>query len=189
MLLAPALVSLPVGLIQAIALAFPGIRATIRQAAADNNGFHYYWDEGITLGLVLVPLGGWLFGAVVALGVLIILTMPILSLRSPEVVATGSHLEKLEPGPRDHTAALVFCGLGATVLGITLWQFGGGGHIGDFPQALRRFFASSSGGYLYWPDAVWLVGVVLVAVGLTALTWGCVRVLIARARHGAGRSG
>lgn len=179
-LLAPALVALPVGLIQAVALAFPATRATIRQAAAGNNGFHYHWDEGILFHTFMVPFVGWLFGALVALGVMIILTMPILSLRSPTLAATGSHLEKLDSGQRDFTTAFVFCGLGATVLGITLWQFGDGGRIGEFPEDLRRFFNSSSGGHLYWPDGVWLLGVVLVAVGLAALAWGCVQVMRVR---------
>lgn len=61
------------------------------------------------------------------------------------------------------------------------WQFGKGGRIGEFPEDLRRFFNSSTGGYLYWPDAVWLLGLVLVMVGVLALAWGCVRVLHVRA--------
>lgn len=183
--IAPALVAIPVGVIQAIALIFPGVRAAITSAQADNDGFHYYWSEGIVSQLLLVPFAGWMIGACVALGVCLIVSLPILSLRSPTVVAGGSHIEKVEGGTRDSMTAFVFCGLGATMLGTVLWVFGDGGSLLDFGPDLTRFLSTLSYGYLDWDQAAWLIGVILVVPGVLAMAWGCVRVL--RARAGAAR--
>ncbi len=126
-LVAPGFVALPVGLIQAVATIVPGTRATIATATADNGGFHYYWAEGIAAQLFLVPFMGWILGMCAALGVCLILSLPVLSFRAPAVIRDGSHLEKVNPTDRDSTTAFVFCGLGATILGIGLWLFGDGG--------------------------------------------------------------
>lgn len=184
--IAPLFVALPVGVIQAIAVAMPGVRQTIDDATAANDGFHYWWSEGIGAQLALVPGAGYVIGMCVPLAVILIIVMPVLSLRAPDVAAEGSHLEKVEPGRRNATTAFVFVGLGATTLGIGLWAFGDGGSIVDFPEDLARFAEGASYGYYHWDDAMWLVGVVLVVLGVAAMAWGCLRVLVARGRVAAG---
>lgn len=179
-LVAPGLVAAPVGAILAVAVIFPGMREAITSSQADNSGFHYYWSEGIASQLLLVPLGGWVVGACVALGVCLIVTLPILSLRAPDAVISGSHIEKVEGAKRDRTAAFVFCGLGATVLGTVLWVFGDGGSILEFPRDLGWFLDGLSHGILDGEEAAWLFGVLFVVAGVLAMGWGCVRVLSAR---------
>ncbi|MDP3950812.1 hypothetical protein [Microbacterium sp.] len=185
-IVAPAFVALPVAVIQAIAVAFPSARQAIADAEAANSGFHYWWSEGMASQLFLVPLGGYVIGMCIPLGVALIITLPIVSIRAPHIAGAGSHLEKVAKGQRDSTTAFVFCGLGATVLGIILWVFGEGGSITEFPEDLGRFMQAMSYGYFYWDDAMWLLGVVFVVVGVALMGWGCVRVLFARARtaHG-----
>jgi len=182
---APLFVAVPVGVVQAIAVAFPGVRQTIDDATSANNGFHYWWSEGIGAQLGLVPGAGYVVGVCAPLAVMLIIVMPVLSIRAPRIAAEGSHLEKVEPGRRDAATAFVFVGLGATTLGIGLWAFGDGGSIIDFPEDLGRFLNVVSYGYVRWDEAVWLVGVVLVVLGVAAMAWGCVRVLIARGRAAA----
>lgn len=179
---APAFVAAPVALVQLIAVAFPGVRDAIADAQARNNGFHYYWDEGIGQQLFLVPLSGYAIGMCIALGVALILTLPIISIRAPHIASQGSHLEKVEGGKRVSTTAFVFVGLGATTLGIVLWQFGDGGHITEFPRDLGWFLQSLSYGYFDWEDGMWLFGVVFVVLGVAVMGWGCARVLFARGR-------
>lgn len=180
-LLAAALVSFPIGVIQAVAMIFPGAREAVTSTTMNNGGFHYYWSEGIVAQLFLVPFAGWIIGMCAALGVCLILSMPILSLRSPRVVATGSHIEEVSRAKRDSTTAFVFCGLGATVLGIGLWVFGDGGSILEFPADAARVLSELSRyGSVDWGDTMWLFGVGFVVVGVLAMGWGCVRVLSAR---------
>lgn len=180
-LIAAAFVSFPIGVIQAVAMVFPGAREAITTATVNNGGFHYYWSEGIVAQLFLVPFAGWIIGMCAALGVCLILTMPILSLRAPRIVATGSHIEEVSGAKRDSTTAFVFCGLGATTLGIGLWIFGDGGSILEFPgDAARVLSALARYGNVYWDDATWLFGVIFVVAGVIAMGWGCVRVLLAR---------
>lgn len=185
-IVAPAFVALPLAVIQAIAVAFPGVRQSIADAEAANGGFHYWWSEGVASQLFLVPLGGYVIGMCVPLGVALIITLPVISIRAPHIAGAGSHLEKVATGQRDSTTAFVFCGLGATVLGIILWAFGEGGSITEFPEDLGRFARAMSYGYFYWDDAVWLFGVVFVVVGVALMGWGCVRVLFARGRAARG---
>lgn len=180
-IIAPACVALPVAMIQAIAVAFPGVRQMIADAEADNSGFHYWWGE-VAEQLFLMPLGGYAIGMCVPLGVALIITMPVISIRAPHIAGAGSHLEKVAEGQRDSTTAFVFCGLGVTVLGISFWVFGEGGSIAEFPEDLGRLLQAMSYGYFYWGDALWLLGVVFVVVGVALMSWGCVRVLLARAR-------
>lgn len=182
---APLFVAVPVGIVQAVALAFPGVRQTIADATAANDGFHYWWSEGLGAQLALVPGAGYVVGMCAPLAVILIIVMPVLSLRAPSIAAEGSHLEKVEPGRRDAATAFVFVGLGATVLGIGLWGFGEGRSIGEFPEYLGRFVEALSYGYARWDEAVWLIGVVLIVLGVAAMAWGCVRVLIARRRSAA----
>lgn len=182
---APLFVAVPVGVVQAIAVAFPRVRQTIDDATSGNNGFHYWWSEGIGAQLGLVPGAGYVVGVCAPLAVMLIIVMPVLSIRAPRIAAKGSHLEKVEPGRRNAATAFVFVGLGATTLGIGLWAFGDGGSIIDFPEDLGRFLNAVSYGYVRWDEAVWLVGVVLVVLGVAAMAWGCVRVLIARGRAAA----
>lgn len=179
---APAFVAVPVAIIQAIGVAFPGVRQSIIDAQEANGGFHYWWSEGMTSQLFLLPLGGYVIGMCVPLGVALIIAMPVLSIRAPHIAGAGSHLEKVTAGQRDSTTAFVFCGLGATVLGIGLWSFGDGGSIAEFPEDLARFLQAASYGYFSWGDLVWLLGVVFVVVGVGLMGWGCVRVLFARGR-------
>ncbi len=183
---APAFVAVPVAVVQLIAVAFPGVRDAIADAQARNNGFHYYWDGGIGQQLFLVPLGGYVIGMCVALGVALILTLPIISIRAPHIAAQGSHLEKIEGRARMSTTAFVFVGLGATVLGIILWVLGDGGSILDFPEGVGRVFHSLSYGRIYWDDLIWPLGVVLVVAGVLLMAWGCARVLFARGRAARG---
>ncbi|MEV7619929.1 hypothetical protein AB0N59_07250 [Microbacterium sp. NPDC089321] len=183
--IAPLFVAVPVGVVQAVAVAFPGVRQTIDDATSANNGFHYWWSEGIGAQLALVPGAGYVVGVCAPLAVILIIVMPVLSLRAPRIAAEGSHLEKVEPGRRESATAFVFVGLGATTLGIGLWVFGDGGSIVEFPEGLGRFLNAVSYGYVPWDDAAWLAGVVLVVVGVAAMGWGCVRVLIARDRAAA----
>jgi hypothetical protein len=181
-LIAPGLVVVPIAVAQAVAVVFPGIRHVIEAAAEDNGGFHYYWAEGIGAQLFLVPLAGWGIGMVIALGVCMILTLPILSLRAPDTVSSGSHIEAVAAQRRAPTTAFVFCGLGATMLGIVLWVFGDGGSIAEFPEDLGRFIQTLSSGYVDWHGAMWLIGVVLVVAGVVSMAWGCVPVMAARRR-------
>jgi hypothetical protein len=181
-LIAPGLVSVPIGIVQAIAMLFPSAREAIAASSSDNGGFHYYWSEGIVAQIFLVPFAGWIIGMCVALGVCLILSLPILSVRAPRVVATGSHIDEVSGVKRDSTTAFVFCGLGATVLGIALWVFGDGGSILDFPDdAARVLSALTRYGIFYGDDAMWLFGVVFVVAGVFAMGWGCLRVVRARA--------
>lgn len=179
-LIAPAFVSVPTGVVVGIAVLFPATRNAITTAAANNGGFHYYWSEGIVAQVFLMPLAGWIIGACTALGVALVLSLPILSIRSPDAVATGSHIEKVDGEKRGSTSAFVFCGLGATVLGISLWVFGDGGSILDFPDDLVRFLGWLARGSFEWDQAMWLFGVVFVVIGVAAMGWGCVRVMFAR---------
>ncbi|HWK78059.1 hypothetical protein [Microbacterium sp.] len=183
---APAFVAVPVGLIQLIAVAFPGVRAAIAEAESRNSGFHYYWNEGIASQLFLVPFGGYVVGMCIPLGIALIIVLPIISIRAPHIAAHGSHLEKVEVGKRMSITAFVFVGLGATTLGIVLWVFGDGGSILEFPEDLGRFLRSMSYGYFDWEDAMWLLGVVFVVAGVAVMGWGCVRVLFARTRAARG---
>ncbi|GAA2886602.1 hypothetical protein [Microbacterium esteraromaticum] len=182
---APVFVAVPVGIVQAIAVASPGVRQTIDDATSANDGFHYWWSEGIGAQLALVPGAGYVVGMCAPLAVMLIIVMPVLSLRAPRIAAEGSHLEKVEPGRRDAATAFVFVGLGATTLGIGLWAFGDGGSIIEFPEGLARFLNAVSYGYVPWDEAMWLAGVVLVVLGVAAMAWGCVRMLIARGRAAA----
>lgn len=179
-IIAPALVAIPVGVIQAIAVAFPGVRDTITEAKSLNGGFHYWWDEGFATQLLLVPLGGYAIGMCIPLAVALIIALPVISIRAPQIAAQGSHLEKVEGAKQFSTTAFVFCGLGATTLGIILWVFGEGRSIADFPEYLGRFIRTMEQGYVYWEDGMWLLGVVCVVVGVALMGWGCVRVLFAR---------
>ena len=181
-LIAPGLVAVPIGVVQAIVVTFPGIRRVIEAAAEHNGGFHYYWAEGIAAQLFLVPLAGWMIGSCVALGVCLILTLPILSLRAPEAVSSGSYIEAVAAEKRVPTTAFVFCGLGATMLGVVLWVFGEGGSVAEFPEDVGQFIRTLSVGYVDWHGAMWLIGVVFVVVGVLAMAWGCVRVMPARQR-------
>lgn len=183
-LIAPALAAVPIGVVQAIAVIFPGIREVIEAAAEHNGGSHYYWAEGIGAQLFLVPLAGWMTGSAVALGVCLILTLPILSLRAPDTVSSGSHIEAVAAEKREPTTAFVFCGLGVTMLGIVLWLFGDGGSVAEFPEDLGRFIQTLSFGYFDWHGAMWLIGVVLVVAGVLAMAWGCVLVMAGRRRRG-----
>lgn len=184
-LVAPLFVAVPLGVIQAVMIAFPGVRRAIEDATAANDGFHYWWSEGLGAQLGLVPGAGYVIGMCVPLGVALIIVMPVLSLRAPQIAAEGSHLEQVEPGRRGATTAAVFVGLGVTTLGTGLWLFGDGGSIVEFPEGVGRFLNAASYGYVPWDEAVWLVGVVLVVGGVAAMAWGCVRVLIARGRAAA----
>lgn len=181
-LIAPGLAAVPIAAIQAISVILPGIRHLIETAAEDNGGFHYYWSEGIGAQLFLVPLAGWAIGMCIALGVCLILTLPILSLRTPATVPSGSHIEAVAAEKRVSTTAFVFCGLGVTMLGIVLWTFGDGGSITEFPEDLGRFMQTLSSGYFDWNGVMWLTGVVLVFAGVLAMTWGCMLVAGARRR-------
>lgn len=173
------------GVVQAIAVAFPGVRQAIDDATAANDDFHYWWSEGLGAQLALVPGAGYVVGMCVPLAVVLIIVMPVISLRAPRIAAEGSHLEKVEPGRRDAATAFVFVGLGATTLGIGLWLFGDGGSIVEFPEGVARLLSAVPFGYVMWDEAVWLIGVVLVVLGVAAMAWGCVRVLIARGRAAA----
>ena len=179
-LIAAAFVSFPIGVILAVVMILPSARDAVTAATANNGGFHYYWSEGIVAQLFLVSFVGWIIGMGVALGVCLILTMPILSVRAPHVVATGSHLEEVRGAKRDSTTAFVFCGLGATTLGIGLWLFGDGGSILEVPEDLGRFLRWLSRGSFEWDQAIWLFGVLFVVIGVAAMAWGCVRVIFAR---------
>ncbi|PKI90310.1 hypothetical protein CW368_11070 [Actinomycetales bacterium SN12] len=179
---APLFVAVPVGVVQAIAVAFPGVRQTIDDASSANDGFHYWWSEGIGAQLGLVPVAGYVIGTCAPLAVLLIIVMPVLSLRAPRIAAEGSHLEKVEQGRRGAATAFVFVGLGSMTLGVGFWTFGDGGSLVEFPEDLGRFLDAVSHGYVPWDDAVWLVGVVLVVLGVAAMAWGCVQVLFARGR-------
>ena len=181
-LFAPVLVAVPIGVIQAIAVLFPGIRHAIEVGAERNNGFHYYWAEGIGAQLFLVPLAGYMIGMCIALGVCLIVTLPILSLRAPDAVSGGSRIEAVAAEKRDPATAFLFCGLGATILGIVLWVFGEGGSIAEFPGDLGGFIQSLAYGYVNWASAIWLVGVVFVVAGVLAMAWACVPLLTARQR-------
>ncbi|MGO2747504.1 hypothetical protein [Microbacterium sp.] len=179
---APAFVAVPVAVIQLIAVAFPGVRDAIADAQTQNGGFHYYWDAGIAEQLLLLPMGSYVIGMCVPLGVALIIVLPVISIRTPHIAAQGSHLEKVESGKRMSTTAFVFVGLGATVLGIGLWQFGDGRSITEFPEDLGRLLhALTTYGVFFWDDAVWLFGVVFVTAGVLVMGWGCVRVMFARA--------
>jgi len=180
--IAPLFVAVPVGVVQAIAVAFPGVRQMIDDATAANDGFHYWWSEGLAAQLGLVPGAGYVVGMCAPLAVMLIIVMPVISLRAPRIAAEGSHLEKVEPGRRDAATAFVFVGLGATTLGIGLWSFGDGGSLVEFPEGVGRVVNAGSYGYVLWDEVVWLLGVVLVVLGVAAMAWGCVRVLIARGR-------
>ncbi|WP_144792473.1 hypothetical protein [Microbacterium paludicola] len=179
-LIAPLFVAVPIGIVQAVAVAFPGVRDEIARSQAANNDFHYWWAEGIGSQLVLVPFAGYMLGGCIALGVSLIIVFPVISLRAPAVVASGSHLEKVPVGQRDYTAAFVFVGLGATVLGIALWNFGRGGSIAEFPEGVARLLEDVSYGYFFWEDTVWLFGVVFVVIGVALMAAGCLRVMFAR---------
>lgn len=178
--IAPALAALPIAVIQLILIAFPGVRDAITQSQAQNGGFHYWWNEGIASQLFLVPLGSYAIGACIPLGVALIIVLPIISIRAPQVAAQGSHIEKVEGSKQFSTTAFVFCGLGAITLGIILWVFGEGRSILDFPEYLGRFIRTMEQGYVYWEDGMWLLGVVCVVVGVGLMGWGCIRVLFAR---------
>ncbi|GEK85277.1 hypothetical protein [Microbacterium aerolatum] len=183
---APAFVAAPIAVIQTIAIAFPGVRDAIAEAQARNGGFHYYWDEGIGQQLFLVPLGGYAIGMCIPLGVALIVTLPIISIRAPHIAAQGSHLEKVDGARRISTTGFVFVGLGATTLGIVLWVFGDGGSILEFPDGVARFLNALSYGYADWDDVMWLLGVLCVVAGVGLMGWGCVRVLFARGRAAQG---
>lgn len=185
-IIAPAFVAVPVALVQATAVAFPGVRQGIADAEAANGGFHYWWSEGLASQLFLVPLGGYVIGMCIPLGVALIITLPVISIRAPHIAGAGSHLEQVGAVQRNSTTAFVFCGLGATVLGITLWVFGDGGSLADFPEDLGRLLQATSYGYFHWDDAVWLFGVVFVVLGVALMGWGCARVLFARGRAARG---
>ncbi|WP_309102527.1 hypothetical protein [Microbacterium sp.] len=184
--IAPGLVAVPVGVVLAVAVIFPGMRDAITDAQTQNGGFHYYWSEGITAQVFLLPLMGWMTGACAALGVCLILALPILSLRAPNVVASGTHIEKVESSKRDSTSAFVFCGLGSTVLGIVLWVFGDGGNILEFPQGVHRAITTQSQGAFSWDESIWLFGVIFVVLGVLAMAWGCRRALSAPSGAGGG---
>jgi hypothetical protein len=183
---APLFAAIPIGVIQAVAVAFPGARRTIDDARVHNDGFHYWWSEGIGAQLALVPGAGYVIGMCVPLAVLLIVVMPVVAIRAPRVAAEGSHLEQVAASRRRTTTALVYVGLGATTLGIGLWEFGKGGSVMEFPRDLGRFLEDLSRGYPQWADAVWLVGAVVVALGVLAMAWACVRVLVARWRSARG---
>lgn len=171
-LVAPLFVAVPGFMMHALAVALPPVREAIARAADANDDFHYYWSEGIGQQLLLVPLGGWVVGAAIALGVCLIVTLPVLSLRAPRVVAAGS---RIEPGAQDslnRSVPAVFCGLGAVILGIVLWVGGEGGSIGEFPDGVRELFAASRYGPPHADQWMWPLGVVLVVAGCASILVG-----------------
>lgn len=56
------LVAVAVGVIQAIIVAFPRMRAFIEQTMEHNNGHHYWWQDGIVGQIFLVPMISWILG-------------------------------------------------------------------------------------------------------------------------------
>lgn len=179
--IAPAFVAIPIGVAQAIAVAFPGVRRTIEDAAVQNGGFHYWWSEGVVAQLFLVPLAGYMIGMCIPLGVVLIVVMPVLSIRAPQIAAWGSHLERVDGGARRWATAFVFVGLGAMTLGIGLWLFGDGGSILEFPDGVADSLEALSYG-AFSMEVLWPLGVVLVVAGVLSMICGCIPVIAARAR-------
>lgn len=179
--IAPAFVSIPIGIVQAIAVAFPIVRQTIAESEAQNGGFHYWWSEGIVAQLFLVPMAGYVIGMCIPLGVVLIIVMPVLSIRAPKIAAAGSHLERVDGRARPSATAFVFVGLGATTLGIVLWVFGDGDSILEFPEGVARSLDALSYGD-FSMEVLWPVGVVLVVAGVLSMICGCIPVLVARGR-------
>ena len=180
-IIAPAFVAVPVALVQAIAIAFPSVRQSIADAEAANGGFHYWWSEGVVAQLFLVPMAGYVIGMCIPLGVVLIIVMPVLSIRAPKIAAAGSHLERVDGPARPSATAFVFVGLGATTLGIVLWVFGDGGSILEFPEGVADSVAALSYGD-FSMEVLWPLGVVLVAGGVLSMICGCIPVLVARGR-------
>lgn len=186
-LVAPLLAAVSIGIVQAVAVAFPGVRNLIEAAAEANRGFHYFWSEGIVSQLFLVPVAGWAIGGFAGLMGVLIVTLPVLSLRRPAAVTAGSHIDEVSSGRRDATAALVFCGLGALTLGICLWIFGDGGSLLDAPAAAVQLIGAWSRlGVFRWSEAIWLSGVACVVVGVTMCAVAAVTVVRARRRAARG---
>ncbi|MGF6822511.1 hypothetical protein M2317_001415 [Microbacterium sp. ZKA21] len=178
---APVFVAIPIGIVQAIAVAFPAVRQTIAESGAQNGGFHYWWSEGVVAQLFLVPMAGYVIGMCIPLGVVLIIVMPVLSIRAPRIAAAGSHLERVDGRAGPSATAFVFVGLGATTLGIVLWVFGDGGSILEFPDGVARSLDALSYGDVSL-EVFWPLGVVLVVAGVLSMICGCIPVLIARGR-------
>ncbi|WP_406249224.1 hypothetical protein ACI7YT_04190 [Microbacterium sp. M] len=178
---APAFVAIPIGIVQAIVVAFPAVRQTIAESGAQNGGFHYWWSEGVVAQLFLVPMAGYVIGMCIPLGVVLIIVMPVLSIRAPKIAAAGSHLERVDGPARPSATAFVFVGLGATTLGIVLWVFGDGGSILEFPEGVADSVAALSYGD-FSMEVLWPLGVVLVAGGVLSMICGCIPVIVARGR-------
>lgn len=162
--------------------AVPANRALIHSVR-----FHYWWEGSIGIQLVLTGFGGLVGQMCGVLAVALIITLPILSLRNPKVVATGSHLWKVEDSKRrDTLAAYVFCGLGSFILGLILVVPTKGledafAIVDELWFSVRLFFV-----YQRMDDVervVWLTGVGFMAGGLMLLAVACGEVVVARIRY------
>lgn len=95
----------------------PGNRDVIAHAGGRRQ--HHYWSEGIGGELLLTGLGGYAMAGAIGILAILVITLPVLSIRAPEALALGSHLEKIEhPSLRDNTTAQVFVGLGLLCAGL-----------------------------------------------------------------------
>lgn len=160
----------------------PANRALIHGAR-----FHYWWVDSIGMQVMLTGLGGFIGQLGGVLLVALIITLPILSLRNPKVVATGSHLWKVEDGKhRDTLAAYVFCGLGSFMLGLLLALPTKG--VEDPYSVVEELIFSAQLFFVYQrmddlERVVWLAGVGFMGGGLMLVAVACGEVLVARIRY------
>lgn len=148
----------------------PPSREILDAATAANHDFHYYWSLPVVQNILMQGLLSYIFSMCGALAVLLVLVLPVLSLRHPEAIMARSHILKIaDPAKRRRITIAVAWGLASVILGIVLtagvghgiglqdawsWWTGGAGAGTEEPKSWRVM--SWSAGWLLivagrWP--------------------------------------
>lgn len=152
----------------------PSNRAEVRAAAG-----HYWWEGGLGQQIVMTGLGGWVGGMLGALFVFMVVILPVLAIRRPDLVAQGSHLTRIGGRRQRHNAvAFVYVGLAVCMVGlIAMAVTEGVGGADDFIRRVRLMIRSGI-------DAEWLawsVGWLMFVGGILAMAYPVLRVALIRA--------
>ncbi len=153
----------------------PPVRAQVEAAWATRSGSHFWFPSdtpllGQSLGLVLVA--GIAMGMLAGLALVVVVSLPWLALRRPQVVVEDNMMDTSPEAAATGTAAaralallvfLTFAIPTCIVVGSEQASADSLGtaftHLDDFPAEPGR----------YWGDLLWVVGVLLLPVGLLAL--------------------
>lgn len=184
---APAIAGLSAGIAFAVALAVPGGRAWVRAAQADPDSWLFDTDAvGAQLAITtLLPLIG---GMSAALAAVLLVGLPWLALRRPDVAATGTTVDDAQQARQRLVLRLVMVGMSPLLLGIALWIGTGSDGIHRFPNALGWVLSDLSRGHVpHLDDLGFVLGVVLVVGGGASFAAGLALAVLHMVRAPGGR--